>query len=185
MLIASLTELYRLDTSNNSKTASFWLAMVIFAFLVLWIISAIVLNIIARHSVTKSSITDRWCRQCFSDTKDSCLPRSMTILFFVRRLLLCVVVTLLRFLGFKTKLIIFVSIQACYTLTVAAIRPFEKAKNLLLELLNEAFYVVLICMLFRFNTESDWTDSITQTYIWIMISNNIIFVIISLSKNLC
>ena len=182
MLIASLTELYRRDTSSSSKTVSFCLALVVLACLVLWIISAIVLNIFARHSVTKSIITSRWFRQCFSDTKDLCLPRSMTILFFMRRLLLCVVVTLLRFLGFKTKLIIFVSIQACYTLTVAAIRPFEKIKSLLLEHLNEAFYVVLICMLFKFNTESDWTDLITQTYVWIMISNNSIILVITLCK---
>ena len=182
MLISSLTEIYRNNTSSKSRSISFGFAIIILWFLCIWIIWSIILSIIAFPSISRSRITNKWCRQWFSDIKDLCLSRWMTTMFFVRRALLWIVVIIFKNVHLKTKLIIYVSIQSVYVLSILAIRPFEKIKNQMLEMLNEIFYLVLWSLLFKYNTENDWTNKITQIYIWIIISNNIIFVIISLCK---
>ena len=182
MLISSLTEIYRNDTSIKSKSTSFGFAVAILSFLGVWILWSIVLAVIAWPSKTRSRITNRWWHQCFSDSKDFCLPRLMPILFFLRRVVLWLIVIIFKQIQFKTKLIYFVSFQSLYILLILLIRPFEKIKDLILEILNEVFYLLLWCLLFKYNIENDWTRSITQIYIWVMISNNILYCIISFCK---
>ena len=182
MLISSLTEISRSDTSNKSRLVSFGLAILILWFLGTWIIWSIFLSVVSYPSLTRSKITSKLCRQCFSDIKDSCQSRLMSVLFFMRRILLWVVVIIFKNTQLTTKLIIFVSIQSLYMLAILIIRPFEKMKNFMLEMINEIFYLLLWCLLFRYNTENNWTNQITQIYLWVMISNNVLFAFISFGK---
>ena len=180
MIISSLTEINRNNTHNKSRTLSYSFSIFIFICWIFCIICSVVLNFIARPSMERSKITSRWCHQCFSDSKDSYFPRWMSTLFFLRRILLWFIVIVLKSVRFEYKLAIFVSIQLLYLILFLAIRPFNKIKNLVLEILNEFIYLVLWWLLFKLNKENDWTSSMTQVYIWIIISNNIIFVIISI-----
>ena len=63
-----------------------------------------------------------------------------------------------------------------------AIRPMNFLKEQLQEMLNEVIYFVLIVILFFWKEEEDWSSFKTNMYIWVMVGNTVIFLIISLSK---
>ena len=57
------------------------------------------------------------------------------------------------------KVAIFVFVQALYLWYIVIIRPLEKRKDNIILILNETLMLLLANMLFKYNTEPDWTSS--------------------------
>jgi len=76
----------------------------------------------------------------------------------------------------------FTSIQLAYMVVHFAIRPMKFLKDQLQEMLNEIIYFVLIVILLFWRDEEDWSSYKTNMYIWVMVGNTVVFLIISLGK---
>jgi len=75
-------------------------------------------------------------------------------------------------------------IQLLYMATHFALRPMGEVKDQLLEMVNEVIYATLVVILAVWTQESDWSNLHASLYIWLMISNNIVFWVISAGKSL-
>ena len=61
-------------------------------------------------------------------------------------------------------------------------RPFDRVKDMVLEAVNKGIYLVLVLLLFYFREEDRWTGFNSHVYIWIMVGNCIVSVVISFGK---
>jgi len=137
-----------------------------------------------RNKLRNIKIKRKKCEQWISGTKKSRLARLFTPLFLTRRLLFWTLVFLFVELNLYTKLWIFASIQWSYMILFALIRPFEEKKELLTEWINDFFYLAMIIILFFYNKLEDWTSLITDIYIYLIIGNNVLTLLVTICKTL-
>ena len=83
---------------------------------------------------------------------------------------------LITLVCFSSKLLIGVLsvIQIFYLIYLAFLRPFEKVKGNIIEIVNECYFLLLLSSLYFLNTESDWTSIIISAYLWIISSNSMV-----------
>jgi hypothetical protein len=110
--------------------------------------------------------------------KENKLARVYSVMLMTRRILF--VAWLIVFNYFNKMIIISIMavIQTCYLITLLFIRPFEEKMTSVIEIMNELFFSFLLGTLFFVNSEAAWTDFRSILYVWIMMANNIIFVLI-------
>ena len=133
----------------------------------------------------------RYCSACFDGFGLKSLDKTQVMLFYVRRLALTAtgksqhslkIVFLFPELNLFLTTLVFASIQLAYMVAHFAIRPMNFVKDQLQEMLNELIYFVLIVVLFFWKEEEDWSSFKTNMYIWVMVGNTVIFLLISLSE---
>ena len=114
--------------------------------------------------------------------KASWICRSYWLIFLIRRALFVTIIFFMEDYNMMFKIIIFVAIQALYFTYIIILRPQESIKENLNDFINEVFYLFFVTFLTYFNTEDRWTNTITDAYFWIMMSNNFILIAIMLSR---
>jgi len=72
--------------------------------------------------------------------------------------------------------------QILYMSLLVWMRPFREAKNNIMEIINECFFVSLILMLTAYNKKHDWTKTAENGYLGLIMANSIIISAIMLSK---
>jgi hypothetical protein len=104
--------------------------------------------------------------------------RLYSVMLITRRILF--VTWLIVFNHFDKMLILSIMavIQIGYLTTLLLIRPFEQKMTNVIEILNEFFFSFLFGILFFVNSEVAWTDFRSSFYLWIMITNSIMVVLI-------
>jgi len=80
------------------------------------------------------------------------------------------------------KLQVYASIQLAYIILFTLIRHFKKKKDLLLEWVNNIFYLSLIIILFMYNKFEDWNPLATDVFIYLIMGNNIVTFFINVCK---
>jgi hypothetical protein len=104
--------------------------------------------------------------------------RVYSVMLMTRRILF---VTWLIFFNYFDKMIIIsimAVIQISYLTTLLFIRPFEEKMDNVIEILNEFFFSFLLGVLFYVNSEAEWAGYRSSMYIWVMMANTIILVLI-------
>jgi hypothetical protein len=104
--------------------------------------------------------------------------RVYSVMLMTRRILF---VTWLIVFNYFDKIIvisIMAVIQTGYLTTLLLVRPFEEKLNSVIEILNEFFFSFLLGVLFFMNSEAAWTGFRSSMYIWIMMANSIVLVLI-------
>ena len=110
--------------------------------------------------------------------------RTYFMMFLIRRTLFWVIVFFLTKFSFTNKLIMYVSVQGVYFLYVIGLRPLKEMNENLMDSINEIFYWYYWVFLFFYNSQNDWTDTITDIYFWILVSNNLLIFLISFCKQM-
>ena len=119
----------------------------------------------------------RACIHWFSGLKESRISRIYSLLFWLRRQLFCVLILLFKDLNMITKISVYASIQFVYMVLCCCLRPFKMTKDAIIDSINEFIYLVLCILLVYFNTSDRWSSVISNAYIWIIISNNLVLLI--------
>ena len=81
------------------------------------------------------------------------------------------------------KISLFVAIQGLYFSYIIILRPQASVKENINDFVNEIFYLYFVVFLVYFNEENRWTNTTTEAYFWILMSNNFILIFIMLGKN--
>lgn len=132
---------------------------------------------------TKSKLT--WMnafKELFAGIKDQAWSRSFCSLFCIRRMYLWAILIFCQDYSVTLKLSICLSIQLPYFILIWYMRPFELAKDNITEILNEILFTGLLCSHYYLQVYSDWSSIFEYSYIWIIVANNIVSVIMSISK---
>ena len=103
-------------------------------------------------------------------------------MFFARRLLLASFVFLLADFSTMTKVSLITTLQLLYLAIVIVQRPFVQVKDQIVEIVNEAMFLMMVLFLFFFNDSSDWSGSPKYLYIGLVIANFTIIFVITTSK---
>ena len=178
LLIASLSELYLLKFNTDDHRIS-----KIFAVCVLLYCNMVIMFIIFQIFATKvialeeSPNKRRVCIHWFSGLKESRISRIYSLLFWLRRQLFCVLILLFKDLNMITKISVYATIQFVYMVLCCCLRPFKMTKDAIIDSINELIYLVLCILLVYFNTSDRWSSVISNAYIWIIISNNLVLLI--------
>ena len=77
---------------------------------------------------------------------------------------------------------IFVPLQFCFILYIAVLRPYNKTKANIIEILNEIYMFAFLLWLAIFSKKEDWGSISISWYAWILISNSMMNFLIILSK---
>ena len=118
----------------------------------------------------------------FSGLKDTKKAKLYTTLFLVRRIAFISLLLVLSTSKFFLSLGIISGIQAAYILFLIIVRPFSELKDNFIEILNELMFSVYLNWLFFYNTESDWSNVLTNVYIGLIVSNNFLIALISIGN---
>lgn len=82
----------------------------------------------------------------------------------------------------EVKLILFFVFQIAYLAYVVITRPFVRVKDNIGELLNEVFYVFFLAVLIYMFGDDDWSYTTTWVFMISIMTNNGLFVVISICK---
>ena len=77
------------------------------------------------------------------------------------------------------KISVYCVIQFVYLVIIWVMRPFEFVKDYLLDLVNETIYLVLCLMLIYWNKLERWNSVVENTYICIIIANNLFIITVA------
>ena len=176
LMMSSLYQIYSWSFLNYRYSISFALSVI----WILFILFLIVVSFIQWRRFFNGYDKNKhyYFKEFLSSIKERPWARIYTTWMMVRRLLL---VSLLIF-GSSLQSIILVSmmilIQLIYLIIVLILRPFDDFINNLITILNEIYYLVLICMLVYFNNPDRWTDTIATIYMYLIMSNSAIIILI-------
>ena len=100
----------------------------------------------------------------------------------IRRWIYAVILlTLVSTLGNKA-IYTLTSIQFCFAIYTAFLRPNKKMKANIIETLNEVYFFVCLLWLVFLNKKEDWSSFKISLYVWMIVSNSIIVLLIIMSK---
>ena len=118
------------------------------------------------------------------DMKPKWIWRAYWLLFLLRRTVFLAIIFFMGELEMIVKVILFVIIQIFYLGYIAILRPQGAFKENLIDFINEVFYFYFVGFLLYYNSEERWSDTVTDVYFWIMMSNNFILMFVIFSKQL-
>ena len=179
VLISVINEISIFNTSSSTRIISFVIAILI---LIWWIIFIIITLCLALSSYIVNEEIHNKIGEFFTGLK------------MLKKAKIYLPILLLRRAFFVAMLIIFVSppswviisilwlLQLLYLFYLITQRPFKEAKDNIIEIINEIFFLILLSSLIYLNWEENWNDIKTTAYIWIITSNNIIVFSIVISK---
>ena len=153
----------------------------VIAFLILWFILLALWQWLKSRNPAKFE-KQKYFLDLIQEMKPKWICRSFNFVFLVRRTLFCVTVYFLGSFTLTNRLIVYVSIQGIYFLYIIILRPHKDVSSNLIDFVNELLYCYYWSFLFFYNTEKDWTDTVTDIYFWILVSNNFVVILISFGK---
>ena len=103
-------------------------------------------------------------------------------MFIMRKALIIIFMLFLPRLNIIIKVGFFVFIQSLYYLYLILVRPLEKAKDNIIDVINEMLILLLVTMLFKYNKEPDWNSSSKMVFFMSISIVNLIVSIICISK---
>lgn len=119
---------------------------------------------------------------CFSGMKNSRLSKLSTLMFFLKRFLLCSLIFLLPTLSTNVKIFIVLGIQICFFVVIILVRSPKLIKDQVLEIINESVFIILIIWLYVQENDSNNKKMKENLFLFIIFTSFGIQLFISLGK---
>jgi len=116
----------------------------------------------------------------FSGIKPTRTHRLHSLIFFVKRFLICSVIFLLEDIGVELKLLLLLVIQLCSLLWSVVLRSYQGVKDQIIEIMNETLFTILIIWVIFQEEVSDWTKISTYCFIFLIIGGFLIQLIVTI-----
>ena len=116
----------------------------------------------------------------FSGLKPTRVHRLHSLIFFVKRFLICSVIFLLKDIGVELKLLLLIVIQFCSLLWSVALRSYQGLKDQIVEIIGEALFAVLLIWVLFHEEVSDWTKISTYCFIFLIIGGFLVQLIVTI-----
>ena len=179
-LLTDLSEIYYQNKNGVQNVLSTVLSYIILASMIWFILLSFWQW--CKSKYPESFRKQKYFRALIDGMKPKWICRSYWFVFLIRRSLFGVVIFFFENTAIIGKISIMVTIQSSLLLYILILRPFESIKDNISDIINEIFYLFYCVFLFYYNTEDRWNDTTTETYFWILMSNNFILILIVLSK---
>ena len=122
------------------------------------------------------------CSSCFSGLKDSRIHKIHTLVFFVKRFIVCTIIFLLSGVDLTVKISLVLGILLVHLTFIIILRSQTQVSSQISEIVNEAIFSILIVFLFFWVKRSEWNEVGMYLFITIILAKFAIQAIISLCK---
>ena len=180
-LVVDISEIHYQNKSGIQNTASWVMSYLIVTFIILFMLLTLWQWWKSRKQEVLEKLT--YFATLVEGFKASWIWRSYWLVFLIRRFLFIVIIFFMEDYDMMKRIALFVTIQALYFLYIMILRPQDSVKENLNDFINEIFYLYFVVFLLHYNTESRWNNTTTETYFWLLMSNNFILIFIMLSKH--
>jgi len=119
----------------------------------------------------KNQVKKNKCLVCFSGLKTTKIQRFHTPLFFLRRLLVCVLLFLFKDLESNTKLPLFLMIQVVFLIVLVILRSPKLIKDQIIEIFNELVFTLLVLWMVFHQEVSDWKEQTQDLFLYMIIAS--------------
>ena len=175
ILISSVNEIYQWDTTDFYRLLSF-----IFSISMILIFMLVVL-LVLYLTFSTYRLNERehnLLEEFFRGIQQNKRHKFYVTLLLLRRFLFVILLITWLFISSRVLIIILSLIQVVYILNLWYLRPYEETKGNLIEILNEIYFEFLILFLAIVNTEDEWNSIKTNTYMWVLVSNTFVVLVI-------
>ena len=182
LLICSMYEIYSFNSSQPLRVVSFAFAIMI---LISWIFILALAIYLSMSAYTVNEGKHNKLGEFFNGLKMHRKFKFYMCMLILRRAIF--VVLLVTWISLSSRLLIglLVLLQLIYLVYVCYLRPFRELKDNLPEIMNEAYFLVLLSSLVYLNEERYWSSAVTSIYMWGVCSNCMAALLISIGKIRC
>ena len=179
ILITCISEINKAQFSSLSRTFSFIIAIIV---LICWLnLLLIILSLILSANGDQNERSNKF-NEFFEGIKENKLQRLYVFLLLFRRVIFVSILISLTFL----KSIFIVAglslLQLIYLIWVIMLRPYIECKDNVVEIINEFYFTALLLSLLHFDSLDKWSKVLTDAYIWIIQSNNVVILFVIMSN---
>ena len=180
ILISSFNEIYQWSTTDFYRLFSFIFSISMILIFMLIVIFILYLTFSAyRLNEREHNLFEEF----FRGIQQNKIHKFYVTLLLLRRFLFVILLITWLFISSRNLTIVFSIIQVLYILSLLYLRPYEETKGNLIEILNEIYFGFLVIFLAVVNTEDKWNSTKTNTYMWVLVSNTFVVLVIVLGKN--
>lgn len=180
LLFSSLKEIDIFDVEETASIVSLCVAMLVLLMCLFLLIQA--LYLFCKHFKSYDPEEKFVFMEFYADVKNKRWARLYTALLLARRFLFVIAIIFLAVAGTQWIFGVLLGTQIVYWVALVVLRPFEEAKNNLVEITNETFYFVFIVLMLFLTSEEKWTESMTKLFLGLMTANTLIVTLISFGK---
>ena len=119
-------------------------------------------------------------KEFFSGIKHNKLARLYFSFFILRRFLSVLIVVALEELPKYARVVPFAAVHLCVFLYSVGVRPFESAKDNIVEAVNDLSFGVLCGSLLVFNDEGEWKPAAVNSVIYFMLAASLVTTLVQL-----
>ena len=124
-----------------------------------------------------------YSKSFFRGIKQNKAYKFYVMLILLRRFWFVILLITWLFISSRVLTIVLSLIQIIYILNLSYLRPYEETKGNLIEILNEIYFGFLVLFLAIVNAEAEWNSIKTNTYMWVIVSNTFVVLVVVLGKN--
>lgn len=169
MLLALFSENYYQDSSFEEYTVSLrindFLSILTVLFIVLCIWQYIKAINVERFEEMK------YFRAMFDGYKNTNLARAFIFAFLSRRMVFCIILFALKDVNFIYKSIAFLLVHMTHSSVAVTLRPYNSVIENVIEVLNDALYILYLAFVMGFKTKSKWNAAQNETFFYALVFN--------------
>ena len=162
LLICSAYEINLFGTKTLNRFISFIIAAIIYVFWIKITLISILKAFQAR--IPSINIHNKIFEEFFAGIKDSKLSKYYTSMLMIRRAIFVSFLIFWDSLNFYIKIGVLDLIQALCIIYLIYTRPFKNSKISIINIINDIEFIGLCSLLFKFNKQSDWTQTIKYVF---------------------
>ena len=180
ILISSVNEIYQWDTTNFYRLFSFIFSI---SMILIFVLIVILVLFLTFSTYRLNEREHNLLEEFFRGIQQNKRHKFYVALLLLRRFLFVILLITWLFISSRVLTIFLSLIQVIYILNLWYWRPYEETKGNLIEILNEIYFGLLVIFLAFVNTEDEWNSIKTNTYMWVLVSNTFVVLVIVLGKN--
>jgi len=175
--LAVFSEVYRTEEMSQHPL-SYTISAV---FLLLMVLSPVVLLMYYLRK-RNQAVGNPYVKELFKDLRMSHLAKLYHVYFLFRRIFMVMIIVLLESIDSEVRLTIFTSFQLFSLIFIIIFRPFDDVKDNIIEIINEASYLILCFMMVAINRNKfEGSLKIMPMVYTVMINGAIVIIIMNSS----
>ena len=180
ILISSVNEIYQWDTTDSYRLFSFVFSI---SMILIFVLVAIFVLYLTFSTYRLNEREHNLLEEFFRGIQQNKRHKFYVTLLLLRRFLFVILLITWLFISSRILIIVLSIIEVLYILNLSYLRPYEETKGNLIEILNEIYFGFLVIFLSIVNTEEEWNSIKTNIYMWVLVSNTFVVLVVVLGKN--
>ena len=154
LIISSINELYHSNTNEYPRIISFFFAILILI-LYMWLVGFKVYLACSNYKIIENDHNK--LSEFFTGIKNSKSYMYYPSIKLIRKMLFIVILLVSLDLSSKIVILILCILQFAYLIYALKLRPYKDAKDNIIEILNELYFLSLLASLIFLNSIDDWS----------------------------